>query len=83
MVSIPAGNDDISLSCSSLDEWLGLIAAHEHIRTDRAHVIIAGAMLGRSVEFWSSSYHKLPAIAEFALSGLPVTRRYGKGEAAD
>ncbi|HUB76582.1 MAG TPA: glycosyltransferase family A protein, partial [Solirubrobacteraceae bacterium] len=35
--------------------------------TDRAHVMIAAALLGRQVEYASSSYHKVPAIADYAL----------------
>jgi len=40
--------------------------------TDRAHVLIAGAMPGRRVEYRSSGYHKVPAIARYALGGFPV-----------
>jgi GT2 family glycosyltransferase len=70
----PAGSFDISLRCSSLDEWLWTIAAHELILTDRAHVMIAAALLGKRVEYLPSSYHKLPAIADFALRGYDVRR---------
>jgi GT2 family glycosyltransferase len=72
--SIPPENDDISFTCSSLDHWLSTIARHERIYTDRAHVMIAGALLGKSVDYRASTYHKLPAIAEFALADLPVRR---------
>ena len=40
---IPEGNDDISKSCSSLDEWLWTIARHTDVKTDRAHVMIAAS----------------------------------------
>jgi len=68
----PRGNDDISARCRSLDEWLWTIAGFEAVRTDRAHVMIAAAMLGKTVEYRSSSYHKVPAIAEYALGEFPV-----------
>ena len=68
----PQGNRDISLTCSSLDEWLWTIARHDEVRTDRAHVMIAAAMLGKRVFFRPSSYHKVPAIAEYSLRCLPV-----------
>src|SRR5262245_32576490 len=55
---IPEGNNDISRSCSSLDEWLWTIARHAAVKTDRAHVMIAAALLGNFVEYRSSSYHK-------------------------
>jgi glycosyltransferase involved in cell wall biosynthesis len=68
----PNGNDDVTASAGSLDEWLHRIASAEAIRTDRAHVMIAGALLGKRVEYAPSSYHKLPAIAAWSLAGFPV-----------
>ena len=55
----PAGSNDISRTCSSLDEWLWTIARHATVVTDRAHVMIAAALLGKRVEWSPSSYHKL------------------------
>jgi glycosyltransferase involved in cell wall biosynthesis len=71
---IPADNNDISVTCESLDEWLWTISRHEIVKTDRAHVMIAAAMLGKQVIYRASSYHKTLAIAEFALKHFPVTR---------
>ena len=71
---VPEGNHDISMSCSSLDEWLWTIARHAVVKTDRAHVMIAGALLGKAVEYGTSSYHKVPSIAEYALQSFPVRR---------
>lgn len=70
--AIPPDNDDISLSCASLDEWLWTIARFEAVHTDRAHVMIAAAMLGKRVSYRATSYHKVPAIADYALRSLPV-----------
>lgn len=70
----PPGNTDISRTCDNLDEWLWTIARHEVVETDRAHVMIAAAMLGKKVRYRPSNYHKVPAIAEFALGGFPVER---------
>jgi hypothetical protein len=72
--AVPPGNQDISITCNNLEQWLRTIARHEVIRTDRAHVTIAGAMLGKRVEYITSSYHKLPAIVEYTLQHFPVTR---------
>ncbi len=72
--AVPAGNLDISLRCSSLDEWLWTIARHAAVVTDRAHVMIAAALLGKSVAWSPSNYHKLPALAEHSLSGFDVRR---------
>jgi exopolysaccharide biosynthesis predicted pyruvyltransferase EpsI len=71
---IPEGNNDISRSCFSLDEWLWTIARHADVKTDRAHVMIAAALLGKTVDYRTSSYHKVPAIADYALRSFPVRR---------
>lgn len=69
---LPPTNRDISSTCSSLDEWLWTIARHRAVHTDRAHVMIAAALLGKHVQVLPSSYHKVPAIADWALAGLAV-----------
>ena len=71
---IPESNHDISKSCSSLDEWLWTIARHAAVKTDRAHVMIAAVLLGKVVDYWTSSYHKVPSIADYALKSFPVRR---------
>ena len=71
---IPENNHDISRSCSNLDEWLWTIARHAVVKTDRAHVMIAAALLGKVVDYWTSSYHKVPSIADYALKSFPVRR---------
>lgn len=71
---LPRRNNDISKTCQSLDEWLWTISRHDTIETDRAHVMIAAAMLGKRVEYSATTYHKVPAIAEFSLRGFPVHR---------
>ena len=69
---VPPDNDDISTSCESLDEWLWTIARSEEVYTDRAHVTIAAAMLGKRVRYRPSNYHKVPAIIEYSLGGFAV-----------
>ncbi len=71
---LPPGNNDISATCETLDEWLWTIAQHESIQTDRAHVMIAGIMLGKRVSYRPSNYHKVAAIAEYSFSSLPAER---------
>ena len=71
---LPAGNRDLSVSCSSLDEWLWTIARHAEVRTDRAHVMIAAALLGKRVRYRPSAYFKLPAIAAYSLGAYDVAR---------
>jgi exopolysaccharide biosynthesis predicted pyruvyltransferase EpsI len=70
---LPSENDDISETCDSLDAWLWTIARHDRVLTDRAHVVIAAAMLGKEVHYRPSNYHKLPAMVEFALQQFPVS----------
>ena len=70
---IPRDNIDISMTCSTLDEWLWTIARHELVKSDRAHVVIAAALLGKDVRYRPSNYHKIPGLVEW-LDGLPVYR---------
>lgn len=72
--TVPENNQDISVTCHNLEEWLKIIARHEIIRTDRAHVTIAGALLGKRVDYLASSYHKVPAIVDYSLRDFPVSR---------
>jgi GT2 family glycosyltransferase len=71
---LPADNADISETSPSLAPWLARIASAALVRTDRAHVMIAAALLGKQVEYQASAYHKVPAVAEFALAGFAVRR---------
>ncbi|MGK2876953.1 MAG: polysaccharide pyruvyl transferase family protein [Solirubrobacterales bacterium] len=70
--ALPADNVDISDSAESLDDWLHSIERHAVVNTDRAHVMIAAAMMGKTVKYASSSYFKVNAIAQFALGEYDV-----------
>lgn len=74
---IPSTNNDISVTCSSLDEWLWTISRYQAVETDRAHVMIAAALLGKRVEYRASIYHKVPAIAKYSLKDFPVRPKMG------
>ncbi|HEV7484850.1 MAG TPA: glycosyltransferase [Thermoanaerobaculia bacterium] len=65
-------NLDISTALGSLDEWLWAIARAAEVHTDRAHVMIAAAMLGKQVEIHPSTSHKVMAIADYALMDFDV-----------
>jgi hypothetical protein len=69
---VPDGNDDISLTRSSLEEWLGAIAGAEEVRTDRAHVMIAAALLGKRVRWRDCGYFKVRSMARTWLRGYDV-----------
>jgi exopolysaccharide biosynthesis predicted pyruvyltransferase EpsI len=70
--SIPKNNNDISVTCKNLQEWLRIIASYQTIYTDRAHVTIASALLGKQVFYRHSNYHKVQGIVEFSLKDFPV-----------
>jgi len=70
--ALPDGNDDISRTRATLEEWLDAIAAHERVVTDRAHVMIAAALMGREVEYAPSDYLNLPALAATLPPGVRV-----------
>ena len=71
---LPPGNEDISLIAGDLEEWLGAIVARATVRTNRAHVMIAAAMLGKTVEVGPCRSGKLEAIAEYSLPDFPLAR---------
>jgi exopolysaccharide biosynthesis predicted pyruvyltransferase EpsI len=72
ITGLPDRNEDISVTAADLDHWLHSIAQCAEVRTDRAHVMIAAAMLGKRVAFVESSYHKLRSIADYALKTYEV-----------
>ena len=76
--AVPSDSIDISATCETLDEWLWTIARHETVETDRAHVMIAAALLGKHVVYYPSNYHKVSAIAAFSLSEFPVQMGSGR-----
>lgn len=69
---IPADNEDISVRHGVIGAWLDRIAQHEEIHTDRAHVMIAAALLHKRVRYRASAYHKVPEIARHSLRGYDV-----------
>jgi hypothetical protein len=73
----PAENNDISVTCLGLDHWLWTIASYDMVETDRAHVMIAAALLGKHVIYHCTNYHKVTAIAEYSLSNFPVVSQGG------
>lgn len=68
----PIRNDDISHTMKHLDQWLWHIAKHAVVHTDRAHVMIAAAMMGKSVVWYSTNDHKVGGIAAYGTDGLDL-----------
>ena len=68
---IPRGNRDISAEgteSTPMAEFLEAIARFETVHTNRLHVSIAAAMMGRRVHLYANSYFKNKAIHETSLS---------------
>lgn len=70
--SLPRENGDNSATVSGLDAWLRHIAAHETIRTDRAHLMIAAALMGKRVEYATDSDLGADALAQHAFVSRAV-----------
>lgn len=71
---LPNDNEDISYDgwcMKPLQEFLGKIQKYGEIRTDRLHVAIASAMLGKRVLFYSNSYYKNMAVYEYSFKKYP------------
>lgn len=71
---LPDDNRDISVTAGSLGEWLEEIARHAVVRTNRAHVMIAAALMGKQVELGPCASFKLEAIAAYALPHVSMAR---------
>ena len=82
-LAIPDDNDDISATCAALEDWLAAIERHALVRTDRAHVMVAAALMGKQVEYGSCSYFKVDALAAGSLADFPVRRLNGAIARAD
>jgi exopolysaccharide biosynthesis predicted pyruvyltransferase EpsI len=83
---IPKNNHDVSRNKEGKwepfqeqkwEELLHDISIYEQIHTDRAHVSIAGAMLGKQTFVYANNYHKLKGIYEYSLSNLPNVKWAG------
>jgi len=71
---LPPGNIDIPTTAGSLTAWLDEIARHAIVRTNRVHVMIAAALLGKQVEVGPCDSFKVDALADYALHEFPLRR---------
>jgi hypothetical protein len=62
----PVINEDISASSMSVDRWLDRIAAAEAVVTDRLHVAVAAALLGKKLVIIDPYDNKLSSYVAFA-----------------
>lgn len=71
---IPEDNSDLSYNGYAkkpLDNFLNRINEFEVVNTDRLHVGIVAALLGKTVNLYSNSYFKNHAVYEYSMSRFP------------
>lgn len=77
--SLPKNNTDLStiyeystrnedITFYATQRLLKYIDNFKKIRTDRLHICIAAALLGKEVEFYPNSYYKCQAVYEYSIS---------------
>jgi exopolysaccharide biosynthesis predicted pyruvyltransferase EpsI len=83
---VPAENLDVSVLGSQHDGELlpTLLRHYDTVHTDRAHVSICAAMLGKETHVYPNGYHKVRGIYEYTLSAFPNVhfhpeREYAQG----
>lgn len=69
----PRTNVDVSRRFPELGRWLLAIAGARTVHTDRAHVMIAAALMHKRVVAYPGSYFKVEALADTWLSEFDVT----------
>lgn len=71
---LPNSNKDISYNGYAkkpLNEFLDTLSRYKRIDTDRLHVAIGAALLGKDVRLFPNSYYKNKAVYEYSLTRFP------------
>lgn len=74
---IPSDNIDVSVlhdHTGSTAEFFSLVGDYQRVTTDRLHVAIAAAMLGREVIFYPGAYHKNRSMFNSTLRYFPTVK---------
>ena len=61
-------NMDLSESCKDVEEFVSIINSHETVITDRLHVGVAAAILGKTTIVADNNYGKISSIYSYSLS---------------
>lgn len=80
-IKLPEGNLDLSailelsscepnLSQTSCSAFLSEIDKYDEVHTNRLHMAIAAAMLGKRVKLFSNNYYKIKAIYDYSLKNI-------------
>ncbi|MBU6431330.1 polysaccharide pyruvyl transferase family protein [Patescibacteria group bacterium] len=71
---IPNTNNDLSYNgyaTKPLEEIINSLNQYEEINTDRLHVAICAALLGKKVNLFPNSYYKNKAVFDYSLRNFP------------
>ena len=71
---LPESNQDLSYNgyaTKPLDELVNCLKEYEEINTDRLHIAICGALLGKKVNLFPNSYYKNKAVFDYSLKRFP------------
>ena len=74
LYEISSGNNDISATAPDLGAWLQAIRASAGVITDRAHVMLAGTLLGKRVRYLEGAYWKVCALADYTFGSAFAQR---------
>ncbi len=79
---LPPDNFDVSLLGGSADGEILLrtVSKFQEVHTDRAHVAITAAMLGKETHIYPNNYHKVRGIAEMSLLSMPHVQFHEAGD---
>jgi len=72
--AVPEANLDLSYNgyaTKPLDELLTFLEQYKEINTDRLHIAICAALLGKTVNLFPNSYYKNKAVFDYSLSRFP------------
>lgn len=74
LVKYPELNNDLSYNgyaTKPLDEFIEVLQKYEKVNTDRLHVAIGAALLGKQVQLFPNSYYKNKAVFDYSLKKFP------------
>ncbi|OQX71479.1 hypothetical protein B6D52_01375 [Candidatus Parcubacteria bacterium 4484_255] len=72
--TLPKSNNDLSCdgyATKSLNKLINILRKYEQINTDRLHIAIGAALLGKQVRLFSNSYYKNKAVFDYSLKKFP------------
>lgn len=70
---IPNANNDLSYNgyaTKPLEELINYLKQYEEINTDRLHIAICAALLGKKVNLFPNSYYKNKAVFDYSMSNF-------------